>query len=66
MVRGCAIFRVPFYDRVLIYGYRFKQSFTFPGLMGMVLIVKIHLLVSFFPDFWIYGYDFQKLFRIYG
>ena len=28
--------------------------------------VKIHLLVNIFWHFHIYGYDFQKIFRIYG
>ena len=67
-------FRVPFHDRLRIYGYGPQQFQHFPNLW-VCFYVKLHLLVSIFriSGFMgmmlrnrIYGYTFQKFVRIYG
>ena len=61
MVRGFAILWGNFYDRVRIYGYKCQQFFYI-----FQAFCKNSFIVELFRHFPIYGYDFQKIFRIYG
>ena len=47
--------RVPFYDKIPIYGYRFQQ------LVYIFQICEYRFHEKSSIDVWIYGYDFQKI-----